>query len=286
METTNQKVWFITGASKGLGLTLAKQLLKQGQLVAATSRSIEDLKNAVGDKNENFIPLSVDIRNEDSVATAMEEVITHFGRLDVIVNNAGYGLAGGLEELTDAESRANFDINVFGSLNVIRKAMPYLRQQGSGHIINIASIGGFTGAFAGFGIYCATKFAVHGFSESLREEVKSFGVKVTVVSPGYFRTDFLSSTSLNVPANQMQEYAAVRAVQDAHEHEINGNQPNDPVKGAAAMINLANLENPPTHLFLGEDAYALAEAKIAAVQNDMTQWASIGKTTGFDTAAK
>jgi len=286
METTNQKVWFITGASKGLGLTLAKQLLKQGQLVAATSRSIEDLKNAVGDKSENFIPLSVDIRNEDSVATAMEEVITHFGRLDVIVNNAGYGLAGGLEELTDAESRANFDINVFGSLNVIRKAMPYLRQQGSGHIINIASIGGFTGAFAGFGIYCATKFAVHGFSESLREEVKSFGVKVTVVSPGYFRTDFLSSTSLNVPANQMQEYAAVRAVQEAHEHEINGNQPNDPEKGAAAMISLANLENPPTHLFLGGDAYALAEAKIAAVQNEMSQWASIGKTTGFDTATK
>ena len=285
METTNQKVWFITGASEGLGLTLAKQLLKQGQLVAATSRTIEDLKNAIGDKSENFIPLSVDIRNEDSVATAMEEVITHFGRLDVIVNNAGYGLAGGLEELTDAESRANFDINVFGSLNVIRKAMPYLRQQGSGHIINIASIGGFTGAFAGFGIYCATKFAVHGFSESLREEVKSFGVKVTVVSPGYFRTDFLSSTSLNVPANQMQEYAAVRAVQEAHEHDINGNQPNDPEKGAAAMISLANLENPPTHLFLGEDAYALAEAKIAAVQNDMRQWASIGKTTGFDTAA-
>jgi NAD(P)-dependent dehydrogenase (short-subunit alcohol dehydrogenase family) len=282
MEIKNQKVWFITGASKGLGLSLAKQLLALGQRVAATSRSIDELKHVLGDRNDDLLPLEVNISNEDSVGAAIEKVITHFGRLDVIVNNAGYGLAGAVEELTDAESRANFDINVFGSLNVIRKAMPYLRKQGSGHLINIASIGGFTGAFAGFGIYCATKFAVHGFSESLREEVKRFGVKVTVVSPGYFRTNFLSTTSLNVPANQMAAYEEVRAVQDAHEHEINGNQPNDPEKGAAAMISLVNLENPPVHLFLGADAYALAEAKIAAVQQDLEQWAAIGKSTGFD----
>ncbi|WP_432709998.1 SDR family NAD(P)-dependent oxidoreductase [Pedobacter sp.] len=281
MEITHQKVWFITGASKGLGLTLAKQLLAQGQQVAATSRRVEDLSDAVGD-NDNFLPLSVDISNEDSVGNAIDQVIAHFGKLDVVVNNAGYGLTGALEELTDAESRANFEVNVFGSLNVIRKAMPHLRRQGSGHIINIASIGGFTGAFPGFGIYCATKFAVHGFSESLREEVKDFGVKVTVVSPGYFRTSFLSKTSLNVPANQMAEYQKVRAVQDAHEHDINGNQPNDPEKGAAAMIKLVSLENPPVHLFLGEDAYALAEAKIAAVQQEMEQFAAIGKSTGFD----
>ena len=283
METTNQKVWFITGASKGLGLTLAKQLLAQGHQVAATSRRVEDLSQAVGE-NDNFLPLSVDISNEDSVGNAIDQVMAHFGKLDVVVNNAGYGLTGALEELTDAESRANFEVNVFGSLNVIRKAMPHLRQQGSGHIINIASIGGFTGAFAGFGIYCATKFAVHGFSESLREEVKGFGIKVTVVSPGYFRTNFLSKTSLNVPANQMSEYQEVRAVQDAHEHDINGNQPNDPEKGAAAMIKLVSLESPPVHLFLGEDAYALADAKIAAVQQDMEQFAAIGKSTGFDAA--
>lgn len=283
METTNQKVWFITGASKGLGLTLAKQLLAQGHQVAATSRRVEDLSQAVGE-NDNFLPLSVDISNEDSVGNAIDQVMAHFGKLDVVVNNAGYGLTGALEELTDAESRANFEVNVFGSLNVIRKAMPHLRQQGSGHIINIASIGGFTGAFAGFGIYCATKFAVHGFSESLREEVKDFGIKVTVVSPGYFRTNFLSKTSLNVPANQMAEYQEVRAVQDAHEHDIKGNQPNDPEKGAAAMIKLVSLENPPVHLFLGEDAYALADAKIAAVQQEMEQFVEIGKSTGFDAA--
>jgi NAD(P)-dependent dehydrogenase (short-subunit alcohol dehydrogenase family) len=282
METINQKVWFITGASKGLGLTLAKQLLQQGQNVAATSRNIDDLKNAIGTNADNFLPLSVDITNENSVSTAVAQTVKHFGKLDVIVNNAGYGLTGALEELTDAESRQNFDVNVFGSLNVIRKAMPYLREQGSGHIFNIASIGGFSGSFPGFGIYCATKFAVHGFSESLREEVKDFGVNVTVVSPGYFRTSFLSDSSLNVPANPLAEYTTVRAVQTAHEQDIHGNQPGDPEKGAAAMISVANLENPPLHLFLGEDAYALANAKITAVQKDMEQVAYIGKATGFE----
>jgi NAD(P)-dependent dehydrogenase (short-subunit alcohol dehydrogenase family) len=282
MDKIIQKVWFITGASKGLGLALAIQLLEQGQKVAATSRSIQDLKNAIGTENDNFLPLSVDIRNEESVSAAIEQVVARFGKVDVIVNNAGYGLAGALEELTDAESRQNFDVNVFGSLNVIRKAMPYLRKQGSGHIFNIASIGGFTGAFPGFGIYCATKFAVHGFSESLREEVKNFGVKVTVVSPGYFRTSFLSDSSLNVPSNQMQEYAEVRAVQAAHEQEINGNQPGDPKKAAAAFISVADMDNPPVHLFLGEDAYEFANAKIASVQKEMEQLAYIGKATGFE----
>lgn len=282
MDKIIQKVWFITGASKGLGLALAIQLLEQGQKVAATSRSIQDLKNAIGTENDNFLPLSVDIRNEESVSAAIEQVVARFGKVDVIVNNAGYGLAGALEELTDAESRQNFDVNVFGSLNVIRKAMPYLRKQGSGHIFNIASIGGFTGAFPGFGIYCATKFAVHGFSESLREEVKNFGVKVTVVSPGYFRTNFLSDSSLNVPSNQMQEYAEVRAVQAAHEQEINGNQPGDPKKAAAAFISVADMDNPPVHLFLGEDAYEFANAKIASVQKEMEQLAYIGKATGFE----
>ena len=281
MDKTIQKVWFITGASRGLGLALAIQLLEQGQKVAATSRSIEELKSAIG-TTDSFLALSVDILNEESVSAAIEQTVSHFGKLDIIVNNAGYGLAGAIEELTDAESRQNFDVNVFGSLNVIRKAMPYLRKQGSGHIFNIASIGGFTGVFPGFGIYCATKFAVHGFSESLREEVKNFGVKVTVVSPGYFRTDFLKGSSLNVPLNQMEEYAEVRAVQTAHEQDINGNQPGDPKKAAAAFISVSNIENPPAHLFLGEDAYELAGAKITAVQKEMEEFAYIGKATGFE----
>lgn len=281
MENSNQKVWYITGASKGLGLALAKQLLSEGKKVAATSRSIEDLKKAVGE-SENFLPLVVNLLSEESVEESIQKTVNRFGSIDVIVNNAGYGLAGALEELTDAEARQNFDVNVFGSLNVIRKALPYLRKQESGHIFNVSSIGGFTGAFPGFGIYCATKFAVQGFTESLAEEVKAFGIKATIVSPGYFRTNFLEDSSLSVPKNQLQEYKTVREVQAAHENEINGNQPGDPHKAALAFIKTAAMQNPPVHLFLGQDAYDLAEVKIQAVKNNMEAVREFATATGFN----
>ncbi|WP_431199656.1 SDR family NAD(P)-dependent oxidoreductase [Mucilaginibacter sp. P19] len=145
----NNKVWFVTGASKGLGLALVKKLLNEGYKVAATSRNLSDLTKAVDSQNERFLPLAVNLTSEDSVQEAVELTVKTFGKIDVIVNNAGYGLLGGIEELTDREARDNFEINVFGSLNVIRKALPYLRAQKSGHILNVSSIGGFTGAFAG-----------------------------------------------------------------------------------------------------------------------------------------
>lgn len=280
MKNSNQKVWFVTGASKGLGLVLVRQLLEKGNKVAATSRSINDLQKAVGD-HENFLPLAVSLTDEESVENAIQEAISHFGSIDTIVNNAGYGLVGAIEELTDAEARLNFDINVFGSLNVIRKALPYLRKQKSGHIFNIASIGGFTGAFPGFGIYCATKFAVHGFSESLAEEVKSFGINVTIVSPGYFRTNFLDDSSLNVPLNKIQDYQSVRDVQSVHENDYNGNQMGDPKKGAAVIIQVADLEQPPMHLFLGQDAYNMAEIKIEAIRKDLDQHKDLATATAF-----
>ena len=276
-----QKVWFVTGSSKGLGLALVKQLLKKGYRVAATSRSIAALKNATGGTDAAFLPLAVNLASEESAGNAIEEAVRTFGRIDVVVNNAGYGLAGSLEELSDEEVRANFDVNVFGSLNVIRKALPHLRAQGSGHIVNISSIGGFTGAFPGFGIYCATKFAVQGFTESLAAEVKAFGIHATVVSPGYFRTSFLAPGSFNVPKEQIAAYQSVRDLQAAHENDINGNQPGDPEKGAAAIITIAEAENPPLHLFLGEDAYAMAEVKIDAVKSDMENWQELGTSTGF-----
>jgi NAD(P)-dependent dehydrogenase (short-subunit alcohol dehydrogenase family) len=162
-----KRTWFVTGASKGLGLTMVKKLLAAGYNVAATSRNLKELQRIVGENTSNFLPLGVNLVDENSVGKAIDETVRQFGSIDIIANNAGYGLAGSLEELSDAEARANFDVNVFGSLNVIRKALPYLRKQRSGHIFNIASVAGFTGAFPGFGIYCATKFAVHGFSESL-----------------------------------------------------------------------------------------------------------------------
>lgn len=195
----NNKVWYITGASRGLGLALVKELLQQGYKVAATSRNKQELIQAVENASNDFLPLQVNLLDENSVQASIAKTKDWFGNIDVVVNNAGYGLSGALEELSDTETRANFDVNVFGSLNVIRKVMPLLRAQQSGHIFNIASIGGFTGAFPGFGIYCATKFAVHGFTESLAEEAKPFGIYATVVSPGYFRTNFLTDSSLSLP---------------------------------------------------------------------------------------
>ncbi|HTF28546.1 MAG TPA: SDR family oxidoreductase [Flavitalea sp.] len=276
------KVWFITGASKGLGLSLVKKLLQKGYRVAATSRNVKELQREVDGTPDQFLALNVDLTNESSVKAAIDETVQHFGNIDVIVNNAGYGIVGSLEELSDEEARENFNINVFGSLNVIRKAMPYLRSQGSGHIFNISSIGGFNGVFPGFGIYTASKFAVHGFSESLVAEVKPFGVKVTIVSPGYFRTKFLEAGSLGVPQNEIAEYKKVREVQNAHQNDINGTQQGDPDKAADVMIEVANQPEPPLHLFLGQDAYDLANAKISAVKNDMKNVEELATATSFD----
>ncbi|WP_345948157.1 oxidoreductase [Mucilaginibacter sp. PAMB04274] len=279
---TQQKVWFVTGASKGLGLTLVKKLLAKGYRVAATSRNVNDLSTAVGSAApESFLPLAVNLKSEESVGEAIGQAINQFGRIDVVVNNAGYGLLGSLEELSDAEARENFDVNVFGSLNVIRQVMPHLRVQKSGHIYNIASIGGFTGNYPGFGIYCATKFAVHGFTESLAAEVKDFGITATVVSPGYFRTDFLSAGSIGMPKNEIADYKAVRQSQEFHNEQMAGNQAGDPEKAADVMIEVAEAQNPPMHLFLGQDAYNGAYAKMDAVKTDLESWKALGTSTDF-----
>lgn len=275
------KIWFVTGASKGLGLALVKKLLSSGYRVAATSRNVNDLKKAVDAGSETFLPLAVDLKNETSVEKAIKETVSHFGSIDVIVNNAGYGLVGSLEELTDTEVRENFDVNVFGVLNVIRKAMPFLRKQRSGHIINIASIGGFIGNFPGFGSYIATKFAMHGFSESLAAEVKPFGVHVTIVSPGYFRTEFLDA-SLGVPKNEIEDYKLVREAQTLHQNEINSNQPGDPVKAAAVMVEIAEQATPPLHVFLGKDSYQMAEQKIKLIQENMAAVKELATSTDHE----
>ncbi|MDN3582014.1 SDR family oxidoreductase [Mucilaginibacter flavus] len=277
----NNNIWFVTGASKGLGLTLVKRLLSEGYKVAATSRNISELQNAVGQQNDNFLPLAVNIKNEESVQEAIEKTVSTFGKIDIVVNNAGYGMLGGLEETTDQEARDNFDVNVFGSLNVIRKALPYLRNQQSGHIINISSIGGFAGGYPGFGIYCATKFAVNGFTEALQTEVKPFGIKVTVVEPGYFRTNFLSEGSLVTPKNTIDAYQNVRDSQSLHQNDLNQQQAGDPEKAAAAMISIANHPDAPLNLFLGADAYQVAQQKIASVQTDLETWKDLTISTAY-----
>lgn len=281
----NNKVWYITGASRGLGLALVKELLQQGYKVAATSRNKQELIQAVENASNDFLPLQVNLLDENSVQASIAKTKDWFGNIDVVVNNAGYGLSGALEELSDTETRANFDVNVFGSLNVIRKVMPLLRAQQSGHIFNIASIGGFTGAFPGFGIYCATKFAVHGFTESLAEEAKPFGIYATVVSPGYFRTNFLTDSSLSLPKNAIADYTNVREVERLHKEDINFNQPGDPAKAAKVIIEAAEMKQPPVHLFLGQDAYDLAAKKIASIQQDIELMKASATATAFEEVA-
>jgi NAD(P)-dependent dehydrogenase (short-subunit alcohol dehydrogenase family) len=215
------------------------------------------------------------------VGEAIAATVAQFGRLDVVANNAGYGQLGSLEELSDAEARANFEVNVFGTLNVVRQALPQLRQQQGGHILNFSSIAGIMGNFPGWGIYCATKFAVEGLSESLAAEVAPFGVKVTLVEPGYFRTNFLESGSLRTPEKQLDAYALVRESEAMHQQQIKGSQPGDPVKGVAAIIAVTAASNPPLHLLLGQDAYDMANLKIKAMQDDMAQWKHVTVATGF-----
>ena len=277
----SEKVFFITGASKGFGLELTRQLLAAGHLVAATSRSLAGLRDAVATDSAAFLPLEVDLTDGSNVGKAVDRAIATFGRLDVVINNAGYGQLGGIEELTDSETRKNYAVNVFGTQNVIRAVLPHLRAQGSGHIINISSIAGLTGAFPGWGVYCGTKFAVEGLSESLAAEVAPFGIRVSVVAPGYFRTEFLNDSSLNLPQNPIPAYTTIRESEAAHTDQIQGNQPGDPVKAAAAIIRIAGKDNAPLHLLLGPDAYAMAEKKMADLKREMEAWKELSLSTNI-----
>jgi NAD(P)-dependent dehydrogenase (short-subunit alcohol dehydrogenase family) len=276
-----KKVWFVTGASKGLGLALTKKLLDEGYQVAATSRTANGFANEPGTKSGNFLPLTMDVVNEQSVARAINDTITAFGRIDVVVNNAGYGQLGTLEELNDNEARENFDANVFGVLNVIRQIMPHFRAAKAGHIINISSIAGFLGAFPGWGIYNATKFAVAGMTEALSAETASLGVKTTIVYPGYFKTNFLLQGSLRLAQNPIADYKEARSLEEIHANQVVGNQPGDPEKAAAAFIKLAGQEQPPLHFFMGSDALGMAKNKLELLQKEIQTNEALSLTTDF-----
>lgn len=281
---TTNNVWFVTGASKGLGLVLVQSLLAAGHRVAATSRSTSELTRAIGPASDRFLPLQVDLVDESSASNAVRAAHAHFGVLDVIVNNAGYGQFGTVEETSDLEARRNFDVNVFGVLNVLRAVAPYLRAQRSGHVFNIASIGGFVGGFAGWGIYCATKFALAGLTESLAADLEPFGVHVTLVYPGYFRTNFLAGDSMMRPANPIAAYEAARLSEAQHTGAIHGNQPGDPAKFAVALMQAHALAKPPLHLFLGTDAAARVDAKLKAVEVALHTHRALSESTDHDKA--
>lgn len=279
MQNQTVKTWLVTGASKGLGLALVNQLLAAGQKVAATSRNLQQLKDAVANTSTNFLPLEVNLASDTSVKNAVQQAHTHFGSLDVVINNAGYGIGGSLEELTDTEIRNAFDVNVFGTINTIRHTLPYMRQQRSGHIINISSIAGYA-AGTGWSAYAGTKFAIFGLTEVLADDVKAFGIKATVVAPGGFRTQFLTDDSIALPKTPIAEYEDVRA---AHTKLLsyNGQQAGDPEKAAAAMIALGFDANPPQRLFLGSDAYNRAIAKIETVSGEIETFKNTTFSTDF-----
>lgn len=277
---STKKVWYITGASKGLGLTLVKKLLDNGEKVAATSRSVDTLIEAVGlPESELFLPLSVDLTDCNSIWQSVQQTNAKFGGIDVAVNNAGYGIGGTLEELDDKDIRDNFEVNVFATINVIKDVMPIMRKQRSGHIINISSIAGFA-AGTGWAVYAATKFALTGLSEVLADEVKPFGVNVTVVMPGAFRTEFLSSESLVLPKHPIADYQAVR---DSHARYLtmDGNQAGDPEKAADVFIALAEMPEPPVRLFLGSDAFNRASAKVELLKQGLERWQDTSFSTDF-----
>lgn len=285
IQPIKNSIWFITGGSKGIGLHLAKRLLKAGAKVAVTSRSKAAVIEKIGTP-DNLLALAADLANESSVRAAVDQAIVRFGGLDVVVNNAGYGQFGAVEEVKDAEARANFDVNVFGVLNVLRATLPQLRKQRTGHIFNIASIAGMTGSFPGFGVYCATKFAVAGLSEGLQADLAGLGVQVTCVYPGYFRTDFLAAGSPAVPATEIADYESAHELVAMHvTGAIHGNQPGDPEKLAEVLMCVATEANPPLHLVLGSDALALVEKKAEAIRQLLEANRAISISTDFAAAA-
>lgn len=273
-----KKVWFITGAAKGMGLEVAKTILTHGDIVVATSRSLGELMKNIGPETDCFLPVEADITDETEVKAAIDRGIEKFGNIDVVLNNAGYYLVGALEEVSDLEFRKTMDVNVFGTLNVIRKVMPYLRKQGSGHIINISSNMGYIG-YANTGSYNASKFAVVGISEALAMEVKQFGIHVTVVAPGMFRTNFMSDSTLTVATGLIPEYHVAEHVNILK--GFDGNQPGDPKKLAAVLRDLTLLKEPPLHLPLGTDSYESIVGKRANEAEELDHWRHHSLSTDF-----
>ena len=277
----NNKVWYVTGASQGLGLTLIKQLLSAGYRVAATSRSAAGLQNAVGTTYESqFLPLEVDLTNAGAIRRSIEQTVAAFGTIDVIVNNAGYGMDGTVEEAEEEKIRAIFEINVFTTINVTKYALPYLRKQRSGHIINISSVAGFVGA-PGWAIYSATKSAVIAFSEVLALDVQGLGIKVTVIGPSGFRTGFLTKNSLVSVESKILDYESVISTQ-ARYAAMDGNQDGDPEKAAALFIRLAEHPDPPLHLWLGANAYERADKKIESMGVELRKWKELSLSADYN----
>lgn len=272
------KVWFITGTSRGLDRAFVEAALAAGERVAATARNLADLNELRRTWGEQLLPLALDVTSKSQADSAIEKTIATFGRIDVLVNNAGYGNVAPIEDTTLNEFRAQIETNLFGVIIVTKAVLPYFRKQRAGHIFQITSIAGRLGPI-GRAPYAAAKWGVEGFSETLAREVGPLGVKVTIVEPGGFRTDFAgSSTDLR---EGRPEYDETVGATVRFQRNYNGKQPGDPVKAGAALLRLASLPEPPLRILLGSDAYNAAEKnELAKIESDR-RWKDLSCSTDF-----
>ena len=273
--------WFITGAARGLGYEMALHALDAGANVVAAARGLSQVEEAFAvapDFSERLLPVALDVTHESQAAAAVEAAIARFGSIDVLVNNAGRGLLGAVEEASAAEVEAVFTTNVFGLLNVTRAVLPQMRAAHSGHVVNISSMGGFA-QVAGWGIYGATKFAVEGLSEAMQAELSPLGIKVTIVEPGAFRTDW-ATRSMKESDTPISDYADVAARKDLIK-QFADHLPGDPRKVAEAVLMVTELDDPPLRLLLGRDVLKAMRDKIAATTASIDEWESVTKDVNF-----
>ncbi|AYD00097.1 oxidoreductase [Neorhizobium sp. NCHU2750] len=275
------RTWFITGASRGFGALIAEKALAKGDNVVATARNPQTINARFGE-HENLLAVALDVNDEAEAHEAARAAVSRFGSIDVLVNNAGFGLLGAIEEATAAEIEAIYRTNVFGLLSVTRAVLPHMRRQRSGHILNFSSVGGYRSA-AGFGVYCSAKFAVEGLTEALADELAPLGIFATAVEPGYFRTDFLEGNSLSVSPTVIADYAETSGVVREKAKIISRNQPGNPVRLAEVLVDFVDMENPPVRLPLGSDTVVAIEAKIASDMALLERMRTISLSTDFAT---
>ncbi|MGO8021167.1 oxidoreductase [Rhizobium leguminosarum] len=273
------KTWFITGASRGFGGRIAQLALERGDNVVATARSASTVVEKLG-QSPNLLAVPLDVTDDAQAHDAAARAIEKFGRIDVLLNNAGFGLVGAVEEASQVEIENIYRTNVFGLLGVTRAVLPFMRTQRSGRILNISSIGGYRSS-AGFGVYCSTKFAVEGLSEALYHELSPLGIHVTVVEPGYFRTDFLDASSLSSSKILIDDYSETAGAVRNRASSLNHTQPGDPERLARVLVDFVDATNPPMRLPLGSDTVAAIEAKHAADEAIIAEWHKVSISTDF-----
>lgn len=273
------KTWLITGCSGGFGKLLAEAAAARGDQVVATARNVDSLEALRGRFPATVRALTLDVTQPSTITDAVAETERVFGRLDVLVNNAGHGFMGAIEEGMPDEYRALFEVNVFGLIETTRAALPLMRRTRSGRIMNLSSGAGIIGR-GGSGYYNATKFAVEGLSEALAQELAPFGIQVIIVEPGPFRTEFLGR-SIAVARRRIEEYSPTAGAARRYRETNDGRQAGDPAKGVAVMMQAIDAADPPLHLPLGPRAYALAEEKLTAFRKDMDAWRAIAINTDF-----